>query len=241
MSTTSVLEFSLNRNGIAEQPFHSGIADDLPDIPALPETLFLMELKVRESSVDLRDISRLVLSDVGVTLQVFRMAARECGDGEYRPRRIEDCISTLGLEACLRAAAAAACGRSRLSTTVLELWSHSREMAEICKALAEEQICALNAEEAYLVGLLHAIGTIPWVLGWNVANSGLKGKAGTAVKLARQWSLPHCVEQYFGESQFPGYESSWTELIRVAHRKAIASPICIRSSGVSLLKSQRPF
>ncbi len=59
---------------------------EFPDVPVLSETLLLMELKIRDRAVDLTEISHLVLSDLGAVLQIMRLAGREDGSAESRPR-----------------------------------------------------------------------------------------------------------------------------------------------------------
>jgi len=84
------------------QPTQVGAAPD-PAIPIMQETLLLLDLAVQESSVDLREISQLVLDDLGATLQILRLAGREYANSHDRPLRIEDCISALGVNACMQA------------------------------------------------------------------------------------------------------------------------------------------
>ena len=99
-----VFEFGIARNAASPRSLvQLDLVRDFPDAPVLSETLLLMELKIRDRAVDLREISQLVLSDVGAVLQIMRLAGREDGSAENRPTRIEDCISGLGLQVCLEA------------------------------------------------------------------------------------------------------------------------------------------
>jgi HDOD domain len=237
--TTGVFEIRLNRNAAAERPLQFDGMDKLPAIPALPETLLLMELKIRDFSVDLGEFSKLVLGDVGATLQIFRTAAREYGEGGERPRRIEDCISALGLEACLRAAAAGVSSRSSCGGTMLELWAHSREVAQNCGALAEEKGGALSPEDAYQIGLMHGIGNLPRVLGWTVQELAAEEKSRAVAWLARQWSLPAGVQDYFAEKQYPAKPSHWDELLQLAHQRARRSPVCASLGCSTVLQLRR--
>src|SRR5579863_10363671 len=102
----------------------------LPDVPVLSETLLLMELKIRERVVDLREVSNLVLSDLGATVQVMRMAASEDYSADCRITRIEDCISGLGLQACLEAMSRRPLKRTSPEIEVVEAWLHARNTAE---------------------------------------------------------------------------------------------------------------
>lgn len=94
MPNASVFGIPASRNSLAQVPqFPLDALDDLPDVPALPETLLQMELRLHEFSIDLHELSQLVLSDLGATLQIMRLAARESSAPDAHPARIEDCIS----------------------------------------------------------------------------------------------------------------------------------------------------
>ena len=75
----------------------------LPDVPVMPGTLLLLDLGAQEERVDLHEMTRVVLSDPGATIQILRMVGRDRSFGEERPSRVEDCISVLGVQACLEA------------------------------------------------------------------------------------------------------------------------------------------
>lgn len=218
---TSVYEFPAIPSFVSEpQPFLLRIAEELPDIPAMPETLLAMELQLQERSVDLGEISELILDDIGATLQILRLAGREYGASEGRPARIEDCISALGLRACLRAASSAAPAKGPGHRALVELRAHSREIAHLCRLLAEEMPELATPQEAYLTGLLHEIGALPALLGWDrcdlPANRGL-----AALRMAEQWSLPSYLKAFYGHASTP--ESRLSKLVSVAHQLAAAS------------------
>jgi hypothetical protein len=58
-----------------------------PAIPIMQETLLLLDLVVQEPSVDLREMSKLVLDDLGATLQILRLAGSEYSNSKDRPLR----------------------------------------------------------------------------------------------------------------------------------------------------------
>lgn len=205
---------------------------ELPDTPVTPETLLLLDLLVQEPCVDLREMTELVLADLGATLQILRLAGREYGIGEDRPVRIADCIADLGLRTCLTAVSVNAIGRQERKAEVAELWSHSREIGRCCRQVAQE-MAEIDPEDAYLVGLLHAIGLLPTLLGWGeiaVADEALVG-----LRLAKRWSLPSCVREFFSEMQLPRYPTRWSVIVRKAHLRARRS-----SAGCSFDQDLRP-
>lgn len=209
---------------LQHQPAPVEFARELPDLPVLPETLLLLELKLQESCVDLREISQLVLNDLGATIQIMRLAGREYGNSEGRPLRIEDCISDLGLQACLEAVSTRPLARDSRQQTIVETWEHARDIARYSKLIAEE-MPEENPEEAYLVGLLHSIGSLPALLGWDWRESAMVDDALAGFRMARRWSLPHCVMEFFCEMHLPGYATRWTSIMEEAHQRANRSSI----------------
>ncbi len=201
------------------QPLQIEFARHLPDVPVQPETLLLIDLEIQESSVDLRAVSQLVLNDLGATVQILRLAALEYGNAEGCPTRIEDCISDLGLDACMEAVSARTIARDFRHRAIAETWAHSREIAHYSKLIAEETP-EVNPDEAYLVGLFHAIGLLPSVLGWDGSETSATDCSLTGFKLARKWSLPRFVVEYFNETQRSGYQALWPEIVQQAHWRA---------------------
>lgn len=221
----SVFQAQAGRNAVSEiQPMQFDFAQCLPDVPVLPETLLLLDLEIQESCVDLRVISQLVLNDLGAAVQILRLAGSEYGYAEGRPTRIADCISDLGLHACMEAVSAQTVTRDRRSKGIAEIWAHSREIAHYSKLIAAE-MPEVNPEEAYLVGLFHTIGSLPTVLRWDGSEAAANDAAHRGFKLAGKWSLPHFVLEFFCERQMAGRPSLWPEIVRMAHRRASSSAI----------------
>lgn len=230
MSNAGLFGFRAVRSSFAGVPqFPLERVDDLPDVPALPETLLQMELKLHEFSIDLHELSQLILSDAGATLQILRLAARECSATEGRPARIEDCISHLGLEACLRAAGRRTVLSEARHRGVIEVWAHSREVAQLCRKLAGAGDRWMHPEEAYLVGLTHTLGALPGILGWQGPESGAGNWLDKGSKLAEAWSLPACVQEFFAEVRRPDCNEGWPAIVRKAHQMAritMRCPMC---------------
>lgn len=199
------------------------LVDNFPDVPALPETLLLLELKLYDFSADLEEISQLVLRDLGATLQILRLASREYGFAEDRPVRMEDCISSLGLEACLQAAGQRAILSDSRHRSMFEFWAHARDVAQAARTIALTAHGTVHPDEAALVGLCHALGTIPTLLGWEWGDRNVDSWTDRALRMAERWSLPACVRDYFLEMTQPDRPEHWVELMRSAHRSASRS------------------
>ncbi len=215
--------FELRRKQpVHDQAFQIASYPDLPDIPALPETLLLLDLMIQEPCVDLREMAELVLWDLGATLQILRLAGREYGDAEQRPTRIEDCISALGLEACVDAVSARTVARDHRREAIAAFWTYSREIAKYSK-LTGEELPGIDPEEAYLTGLLHGIGALPAILGWDCPEWHSVDGPGAGFLLAKRWALPMCVVESQFELQLTGRDTQWTGIVQTAHQRAYLS------------------
>ncbi|MGA9669754.1 MAG: HDOD domain-containing protein [Terracidiphilus sp.] len=217
------------------QPWLVDSSSDSPAIPVLAETLLRLDLEAQERSVDLRAMSDLVLSDLGATLQILRLAGTEYWDSEFRPTRVEDCISDLGVQACLEAVSAATVARDSSYKAVAETWAHSRGIAYHSRQIAEE-MQEVNPDEAYMAGLLHAIGLLPTVLGWSTSNPATSDLALAGLKLARKWSLPPFLIKFLGEMHEVQSTSQLPQIVRQAHLRSVRSSIhCPMEIGIGPL------
>ena len=195
-----------------------GFVRELPDIPVLPKTLLLLDLVMQERAVDLRELAQIVLADLGATLQILRLAGREYGTGDVQMNRIEDCISDLGLNACMNAVSAKVVPNDGRRNAIAALWDHSQEIALRSRLLAEE-MPGINPEEAYLAGLLHDIGSLPDTLGWTWRRSSADA-ASVPRNIATRWSLPACVLELFSGTPEETDSIGWAEIVDLAHQRA---------------------
>ena len=141
------------------------IFNDLPDVPVMPGTLMLMEICANGLSIDLIEMTKLVLGDLGATIQIMRRAGQELSSVEERPNRIEDCISSLDMRTCIDSMSRRTVTQDMNKPAILEAWTHAKQIAERCKSIAEEMPRNMSPEEAYLTGLLHEIGYLRAILG----------------------------------------------------------------------------
>jgi HD-like signal output (HDOD) protein len=219
---TSVLEFPASNILSDHRYFQYEIADELPEVPVLPETLLTMEFQLQERSVDLGGFTEVVLGDLGATIQILRLAGREYGSADECPARMADCIADLGLTACFNAAASGTFARGAQQRADFEIWTHSRDIAKYCRMLADEKPASINPDQAYIAGLLHAMGALPHVLGWDWHAADNNPRL-AALKLAEQWRFPRYLQDFFCEGVMPGYNPHWSEFLAVAHRITQAS------------------
>ena len=192
---------------------------DLPDVPVLSETILFVELALRDRCVDLARVSQLILSDLGAAIQVMRLANLECVDGADTGR-IEDCISGLGLHACLDAMSKRTVTRSNRHAAVVHAWEHAREIASISGLLAQELTSKTTPEDATWVGLCHEIGHFPQLLGWEWATPPSSDIDLAGLTIAEAWSLPPCVVEYFADRLSARPYNQWTAIVDQAHQIA---------------------
>ncbi len=222
-----VIEFAVgcNLNRSSQVDF----SQDIPEIPVMPETLLSVDLCARGRSIDLGEISQCVLGDPGATLQIMRAVGCTSSITEHF-NRIEDYISALGVEACTEAMAKRILSREMNPARIREAWTHARTIAEICGELAAETPDETHPGEAYLVGLLHELGSLPLVLGWDAAFLDSKHPVEVGLRLAEAWRLPACVHGYFLGLQDEAETNLWTALVRRAHELAHVSEEHFRST-----------
>lgn len=200
-------------------PSRPAEARELPGVPVLAETMLKLELKLQQSAIDLSAFSAAVLSDVGATVQVLRLAGRECGVGSDRPLRVEECICDIGPRRCMEFIAGSSVERGVRQHADAAFWAHSREAAHYFRLFAAQASTRIAPEQAWLAGLLHALGALPSVLGWG--RYGLTADpARASLAMAEEWRLPRFLIDFFSEVAMPGHSPEWSSFISVAHHPA---------------------
>ena len=186
---------------------------ELLDVPVLSGTLLSMELIICGSSVDLAQVSQLVLSDLGATLQILREAEHENATGGGRLGRVEDCISGLGLDRCLETMARCLITRSTHSASVHSAWDRAREVAVTSRFVAEKLDLNVAPDDAYLVGLAHGIGNLPEILEWNWMTQFGGDTDLAGLRIAEAWHLPQCIVEYFLGRMAGETQNQWTTIV----------------------------
>jgi hypothetical protein len=159
-------------------------ADLLDKLPVMSATVLGLEMLLQEPFVDLRRVSELILSDVGATIQILRLIGKEYENPMERPSRMGECIASLDVDAWFGAISARTFLDDWEHSAATAAWKHCRLIAQYAQ-LVSESIEDISPDDAYLVGLLHAVGTIPAALGWRFGD-----RDGQGVVLAMEESLP---------------------------------------------------
>ena len=198
---------------LSQPAFTSG----LPDIPVLSETLLQMEFEIDERPAHLARVAHVILSDLGATIQVMRLAGREYAGNAGR---IEDCVAALGLQACLDTMSKRTIARSHRHSAIVEVWEHARVIADISAVIANQTDFNIAPEDASLAGLCHDIGRLPRLLGWDFPNQLPSDIDLAALSIAAKFSLPLCVEEYFAGRHFGRMNNKWIAIVGWAHEVA---------------------
>lgn len=159
-------------------------ADLLDQVPVMSATVLGLEMLLQEPFVDLGRVSDLILSDVGATVQTLRLIAKEYDNPVERPSRMGECIASLDVDEWFGAISARTFVDDWEHSAATAAWKHCRLIAHYAQ-LVSESIEEISPDDAYLVGLLHGVGTIPTALGWQFCD-----RDGQDVLLAMEESLP---------------------------------------------------
>jgi len=159
-----------------------------------PEVLLFFEMLLSAQVIDLRTITQVIRTDVGLTVQLLRLAAEESKGGASAVVDIEDLVVLLGIDRLksvldrVTVLSGHPRGEAGLNTYG-RFCMHARLTALIAEELAAET-ATVRQEDAYLAGLLRHVGAIPFVLGWKIPEvEGIDtGEVGDY--LARNWRLP---------------------------------------------------
>lgn len=198
-----------------EKGFAQKKANVLDYLPAMSATVLGLEMLLHEPCIDLQMASDLVLSDVGATIQILRLIGKEYDFATERPNRMGDCIASLEVSVWFGAVSARTFASDPENSATIAVWKHCRLVAQYAQLVAES-LKGISPEDAYLVGLLHEIGTIPTLLGWS--NDGADASASSAMKE----SLPPFVLNAMSSANDSCGSSPWRFILTAAHELASA-------------------
>lgn len=159
--------YVMDVEGPAHRVSEVALATGAMPLPALKGSIFALNHFLNRSPIDLDEIARTVRLDVGLTAQVLRLAYGDITSDEEPEPRLEHCLVLLGIRT-LRSQVLTApvmesvVPASRLAQAEM-LWQHSHISASIAQRVCE-QTGHIDTETAYLAGLLHDIGKVPWLM-----------------------------------------------------------------------------
>lgn len=214
-------------------------------IPSLPEVAMRCLELLRDDEVDLRRVAKLVERDPVLATRLLRQATSAAvgGDGSISIQQAATRIGTRGVRTLIVDASAQQLFRSRdqrIASTARQLWEHSLAVALLSRDVAAI-LGGLDAEAAYLAGLVHDIGKpiAAAILleverasdkarfkldadAWLLVVHGVHRAIGVA--LAEKWRLPASVAQAIRDSS--EYDSS--------DRHSLGNVVCFSNSIAKL-------
>jgi HD-like signal output (HDOD) protein len=176
----------------------------LHDLPAMPDSVRLLQDALYDNPVDLCFVGRIIRRDPALAAQIFRLSNNFVSEDGFCVTALEECLVLLGLD-CLRRQLLHGSGQwpSQQMGRLEELRRHSALSAGLSRSIAETMGYP-DPERVYFAGLLHDLGKFPLLLlsanpadfahstpGAMVAHSGLlTDHCAFGAWLAALWKLP---------------------------------------------------
>jgi HD-like signal output (HDOD) protein len=183
---------------------------EFPSPPALTHSLFHLELRLTDSVCDLQTLTRIIRNDVGLTVQLLRLAARTIEESPSKICAISEIVVEAGAQNVATLVAHTRSLPDRLTRHAGEnaaerFWMHARLTALIAEELAGQsagessgQSSKVSQEEAYLAGLLFRLGDLPAVLGWAAVDSTTANSREVGARMAKAWGFPRALTNVIG-------------------------------------------
>lgn len=133
-------------------------------VPVAPEVLPKLQARLQDVDTDITDLSALIRLDAGLAASVLKSSNSAYYTRGSRVTSIEEAVSVIGYEETLRIVAR--CSYSTVMKGSLVCYGISGETLweeAVLTALAMDQLSQLtdcDASEAYISGLLHAVGMV---------------------------------------------------------------------------------
>lgn len=218
MALKKVFDITINRSPADRSGWAMiGYSGQNPDLPVLPATVLQLELKSRGHSIDLSEVVQVLRKDIGAVAHIYRCCEERLGLSAERYSRLEDCVSSIGFQECLRELENQIRGNVLGSSFIARTWLHSSEIAERCEAIVGQSDLPMSASDAYMVGLFHELGDICQAMSLDGLPMTRPDPIDSAMLAAECWGLPRPVLQYLREVQIPSMPQLWTEIVTQAH------------------------
>ncbi len=186
-------------------------------LPLLASTHFCMDVLLRGSVLDLGSVTEVLAFDPCALLRLYVLVAREFPNADERPQRLDECIIALGKAGLAQTLYPAPCTwqqQARLSAFA----EHGVTVAR-CAQIAATTL-GLCDQTAYVVGLLHDIGTLPAILGWTSAALSPEDIVHLTDTIAHTYQLPPALHRALLQIAAGDESSVWSALIEAAHQLA---------------------
>jgi HD-like signal output (HDOD) protein len=140
------------------------IAKSIRAVPVAPEVLPKLQARLQDVDTDITDLAALIRLDAGLAASVLKSSNSAYYTRGSRVTSIEEGVSVIGYEETLRIVAR--CSYSTVMKGSLVCYGLSGETLweeAVLAALAMDQLSQVaecDASEAYIAGLLHAVGMV---------------------------------------------------------------------------------
>lgn len=135
-------------------------------LPSIPRVIAMVLNELNRDEPDLRVISQLINTDVGLTARLLRLANSAQFNLENKIGSVSDALAVLGLDQVRSLATAAAMAgvfRNVPGMDMLQFWRYSLDVAKLARKLA--RAARANHSVAFTAGLVHAAGELVMHLG----------------------------------------------------------------------------
>jgi HD-like signal output (HDOD) protein len=168
----------------------------------MPNALLRLDLWLSAFAVDLKEITNIIQSDIGLTAQVLRLAACEIEESRGKFVPITEIVVLVGVEKLKELVAHTKSvfdcekGHSPLRACA-RFWTHSRLTALIAEELAH-QSSEVGRDEACLAGLLCHLGDLSLLLGWDATPPDRANSSYIGSRIAEAWGFPRDLVDVIG-------------------------------------------
>lgn len=136
--------------------------EQLHTMPMLPKVVQEVTQLLNSDDVDVKELSDKINHDQVLSARVLRMSNSAYFGCSREVSTIEDAIALIGLAKLKTLVVASGVTSAFTSVPGLDLkrfWQHSLITASVARELAKEQ--GLDADTAYIAGLMHTVGQLP--------------------------------------------------------------------------------
>ena len=132
-------------------------------LPPQPDVLIELQDLLSSDSYNMSDLSRIILSDPGITSMLFKAASSPVFSNGKHLVSVEEVLMVIGIRQTYNLVQAIS-----LTTRIADatrksfniFWTRSREVAEIAAMIASDRVsvCNIFPEQAYMAGIFYECG-----------------------------------------------------------------------------------
>ncbi len=162
------------------------------ELPTLPAAASAALAEARTPYADIRKLSRIIESDVGLAARVLRIANSVALGRRVPTKTLPDAIVAVGLRGICEVLITACAHQVYLAAgrRVNELWNHAL-MVALCAQELSRTLGSPDPAEAFLPGLFHDVGCVVMLvcdaIGFEIIEELVASGRGDKIALEREW------------------------------------------------------